>query len=396
MSELISLLLLLSAASLQPATPASPPATLPPSSFLNRNQYEAYQVIQRFKLTITCDPFNVTSSWSGPRPCSYRGFFCESPPFLSGVPVVASVDFNGFHLCAPTLSGFLDRLPTLAIFHANSNRFAGSVPDLSSLPFLYELDLSNNLLSGAFPAAVLPLTQLTFLDLRYNRFSGALPPAAFAISDVNVLFLNNNLFAQNLPADVGSTPAGFLTLANNAFTGPIPASISNASDSLVEVLFLNNRLSGCLPFEVGLLRRSTVEQLNLAGNQLYGTVPDVVCRLAQVGKLANFSLSSNYFTGIGKSCRGLIKSGLLDVRRNCIVGLPGQRSPAECAAFQARPKFCPPLTRIPCKLPARGLRDIEGSGDEDDGVTFPAEVERSPAADFRAYSALKRPGGNGF
>ena len=76
---------------------------------------------------------------------------------------------------------------------------------------------------------------------------------------------------------------------------------------------MNNKLSGCLPYAIGLLKEATVfdagfnrisgpiplsfaclkkiEQLNLAGNLLYGGVPDLVCRLAKFGNLANLSLS---------------------------------------------------------------------------------------------------------
>ncbi|PKA54100.1 Uncharacterized protein AXF42_Ash018110 [Apostasia shenzhenica] len=407
----------------QPPAPAPSPADLQPSDFPNLKQYEAYLVIQRFKKTITCDPNNVTSSWTGPRPCSYRGFFCGTPPVLPAAPTIASVDFNGFRLCAPTLSGFLDRLPDLALFHANSNNFSSTVPDLSSLPFLYELDLSNNRLSGDFPAAVLPLSQLTFLDLRFNLFSGAVPPSAFFLP-VGVLFLNNNLFQQSLPASIGSSPVAFLTLANNAFTGPIPRSIGNASGTLVEVLFLNNRLSGCLPFEVGLLRASTVfdagfnqitgpipcsfaclfkiEQLNLAGNLLYGTVPDVLCRLAQEGNLANLSLSGNYFTWLGHSCWGLIKSGVLDVRQNCILGVPEQRPAAECAKFLLHCKFCPILTHIPCKLPYwtwHGIKAVAGenataASHPSPHSTTTATTNRSLAPSYRTYLTVDRPKGS--
>ncbi|KAL2477280.1 Leucine-rich repeat (LRR) family protein [Forsythia ovata] len=89
-----------------------------------------------------------------------------------------------------------------------------------------------------------------------------------------------------------------LTLANNKFIGPIPKSIGlgQASKTLIEVLFLNNQLSGCLPCEIGLLGKTRVfdvsrnfltgpipqsfaclfkmEILNLANNQFYGPVPE--------------------------------------------------------------------------------------------------------------------------
>ncbi|KAK8939904.1 hypothetical protein KSP40_PGU017503 [Platanthera guangdongensis] len=397
---------------ISPPPAASPSSEPQPSDFPNLKQFLAYKIIQRFKKTITCDPKNITATWSGLLPCSYLGFFCETPPGLTDTPTIASVDFNGFRLCAPTLSGFLDAFPDLALFHANSNNFSGGVPDLSSLPFLYELDLSNNNHSGAFPAAVLSLPQLVFIDLRFNRFAGTVPASVFTLAAAVVLFLNNNLFSLQLPADIGESPVSYLTLANNAFTGPIPRSIGNASDTLLEVLFLNNFLSGCLPYEVGLLKAavlfdagfnritgpipysfgclSSVEQLNLAGNLLYGTVPDVVCRLAKVGKLENLSLSENYFTWVGHSCWGLIQSGVLDVRRNCIFGLPEQRPAAECVWFFAHHKYsCPLQLHIPCSLPYWGRNLTEASAGN--SVTVP---KGAAPANYMSYSERHQPVGN--
>ncbi|XP_020578101.1 uncharacterized protein At4g06744-like [Phalaenopsis equestris] len=371
-----------------PQTPA--PAEPQPCDFPNEKQFEAYKVIQRFKKTITCDPNGITKSWSGNRPCTYHGFYCDTPPGLTKTPTIASVDFNGLRLAAPSLAGFLDELPDLALFHANSNAFSGTVPDLSSLPFLYELDVSNNQLSGGFPASVLRIRNLTFLDIRFNRFAGSVPGFIFTLR-LNYLFINNNRFDQPIAADFGKSKVRYLTLANNGFTGPIPASISNASDTLIEVLFLNNKLSGCLPAGIGNLKKATVfdagfneltgpipfsfacllnvEQLNLAVNRLYGEVPDTLCRLAFAGKLLNLSLSHNYFTKLGPLCRTLIKKGVLDVRRNCVPGLSDQRSPAECADFLAHCPVCPLTDHMTCMSPPSLTRN--------DDVVLPARSSYS-------------------
>ncbi|PKA62560.1 Uncharacterized protein AXF42_Ash012146 [Apostasia shenzhenica] len=356
-----------------PPIPQPPPKGLTPGDFENILQYRAYKVIQRFKRTIYCDPKKIIGTWRGANLRKYKGFFLETPPrFKNNTPTVASVDFNGFTLCSKSISGFIDQLPDLALFHANSNGFGGTVPSLTGLQYLYELDLSNNKLSGSFPSAVLPLNNLRFLDIRYNFFAGAVSPIVFFLP-VEVLFLNNNGFSQPLPVSLGRTTAKYLTLANNGFTGPIPKSIGFLSSTLIEVLFLNNRLSGCLPSEIGQLRKTTVfdagfneitgtiplsfaclvrvEQLNLAGNLLYGEVPDEVCRLGidGGGHLLNLSLSSNYFTSIGYSCWKLLWRGLLDLRKNCIPGVPQQRPAAECARFFIRKHyFCPLLNDIPC------------------------------------------------
>ncbi|KAI5009672.1 hypothetical protein ZWY2020_011809 [Hordeum vulgare] len=345
-----------------PACPPPPPPACPPPEpeptpwdFENKKLELLYPVIQAFKRTITSDPLNVTATWVGTKICdsakgggAYKGFYCDTPPDdVNKTLTVASIDFNGFHLCAPTLAGFIDAFPDLALFHANSNNFSGDLPDLTSLRYFYELDLSNNGFSGAFPAAVPPLGRLAFLDLRFNGFAGEVPPSVFGIS-VEALFLNNN-----------------------AFTGVIPEHLRHQQG---RILFLNNDLSGCLPYEIGLVEGLTVfdaggnqirgpiplslgcladvQELNLARNQLYGHVPDVLCLLAKTGKLTNLSLSDNYFHSVGYHCMELVRSRVLDVRRNCILGFPGQRPHIECAMFYADPtKHCPFIPHIPCDLP---------------------------------------------
>ncbi|KAG6591394.1 hypothetical protein SDJN03_13740, partial [Cucurbita argyrosperma subsp. sororia] len=263
-----------------------------------------YPVIQKFKSVITSDPLGITKTWVGSDICKYKGFYCDNPPDNKSATAVASIDFNGFQLSAPSLDGFLDQLPDIAVFHANSNNFAGTIStNITRLPYLYELDVSNNRLSGPFPAAVVGLNSLTFLDLRFNFFTGSVPPQVF-VQDLDFLLINNNNFMQSLPNSLSGTHILYLTLANNKFSGPIPGGIVKALSSLTEVLLLNNSLSGCLPYELGSLDEAivfdagsnrltgplpfslgclkNVEQLNFAGNLLYGMVPEVICALGNL------------------------------------------------------------------------------------------------------------------
>uniref|UniRef100_J3M4N0 Leucine-rich repeat-containing N-terminal plant-type domain-containing protein n=1 Tax=Oryza brachyantha TaxID=4533 RepID=J3M4N0_ORYBR len=104
----------------------------------------------------------------------------------------------------------------------NVNRLSGAVPDsLRDLQYLTELDLSNNLFSGPFPAATLLIPSLVYLDLRFNAFSGQVPAEAFA-KNLDALFLNNNQFDGQIPETLWSSPATVITLANNRLTGPVP------------------------------------------------------------------------------------------------------------------------------------------------------------------------------
>jgi len=320
-----------------------------------------YPVIQKFKSLITSDPLGVTKSWIGSDICNYKGFYCDHPPDNNSAIALASIDFNGFQLSAPTLNGFIDKLPDIALFHANSNNFIGTITSqISKLPYLYELDLSNNKFSGPFPMAVLGMNTLTFLDIRFNSFSGGVPQQIFT-QNLEVLFINNNLLTQNLPDNLATSSIFLLTLANNKFIGSIPRNLPKALSSLTEVVLLNNELTGCLPHEIGYFQEAIVfdvgnnqltgplpmslsclekvEVVNLAGNMFYGMVPDFVC--AGLENLVNFSLSDNYFTHVGPFCRMLIQRGVLDVGKNCIHDLPFQRSVIECANFFAQPKICP-------------------------------------------------------
>lgn len=335
-------------------------------SFLDQRLAVVYPVIQSFKSCITFDPYNVTQTWIGSDICSYRGFHCDHPPDNDTAVTVASIDFNGFQLSAPTIDGFIDQFPDLALFHVNSNRFGGTVPSkIVNLKYLYELDISNNVFTGQFPTAVVGMPGLTFLDIRFNSFSGSIPPQIFS-QNLDVLFINDNGFTASLPEIPGDGMAHilFLTLADNKFSGPLPRSILRSMSTLTEVLFLNNDFTGCIPSEIGFLKGASVidlggnkltgplplslmclekvEQLNFAGNLLFGVIPEPVCMLLREN-LVNLSLSDNYFTHVGPWCRDLIERGVLDVRNNCIPFLPGQRSLQECAEFFVKPKYhyCP-------------------------------------------------------
>ncbi|OAY45615.1 uncharacterized protein At4g06744 [Manihot esculenta] len=349
-------------------TPPPPPPCLPP------NIERDYNATQKFKEAIKTDPKGVTKSWNRAdrNVCNFEGFTCAERPD-TGVLSVAAANFNGYNLGGPNfqLKDFLDQLLDLSIFHANSNNFAGILPNeigTQNLNFLFELDLSNNKYTGGFPISVLSATNLTFLDIRYNSFSGPVPGEVFNL-DLDVLLLNNNQFSQQLPDNIGSTPALYLTFANNYFTGPIPSSIGSAK-YLREVLFLNNNFTGCLPYEIGFLNESTlldvsrnnltgpiphsfaclakIQILNLASNEFYGPVPEMVCKLPY---LQNLSLSGNYFTQVGPVCRKLIELKTLDVSNNCILDLPNQKSAKMCKEFFSEREKCPnekSLTIVPC------------------------------------------------
>ncbi|KAE9613622.1 hypothetical protein Lal_00016330 [Lupinus albus] len=360
-----------------PPPPPCPPPPQPPLSRLDK----ARLVLLNFTKFID-DPKGYTKNWNqnNKDTCKFNGIRCDTYP-NTNEKAVAGIDLNqagmsGLNKTFLSLSGILDRIPELTFFHVNSNNFSGSIPNqITKFPFFYELDISNNKLVGEFPKQVLQAFQLVFLDLRFNYLYGPLPPQLFQLP-LDFIFINNNQFSQCLPDNFGSTPARYLTFANNQFLGPIPRSIGNASKTLTEVLFLGNKFEGCLPYEIGYLKKATVfdvskneltgpiplsfaclekiQFLNLAHNKFYGSVPEIVCQLPGLRNNGNLSLSDNYFTEVGPECQKLIKSNVLNVNNNCIPGFPNQRSYNECYKFSCTVKSCPNekyLSYIPCKGP---------------------------------------------
>lgn len=94
---------------------------------------------------ITSGPLDDTKSWVGSVTCSYEGSYCENPPGNNFAIALASIDFNSFRPNAPTLDGFIDKLPHITLIHANTIDFIHTTTSqITKLPYLYELDLSND------------------------------------------------------------------------------------------------------------------------------------------------------------------------------------------------------------------------------------------------------------
>lgn len=110
-----------------PLTPALPPIIPELLNFTDQRLALVYPIINAFKNIITSDPLGITQTWVGSDICTYKGFYCDNPPDNQSAVALASIDFNGFQLSAPSIDGFIDQLPDLALFHANSNNFSGTI-----------------------------------------------------------------------------------------------------------------------------------------------------------------------------------------------------------------------------------------------------------------------------
>uniref|UniRef100_A0A0A8Z6R9 Uncharacterized protein n=1 Tax=Arundo donax TaxID=35708 RepID=A0A0A8Z6R9_ARUDO len=133
------------------------------------------------------------------------------------------------------------------------NWLNGTVPSLSGLQFLVELDLGHNRLGPAFPevgkavvrlvlsdnnftgripAGVTSLGQLQFMDVSGNRLQGWIPSSIFALPALRHIDLSRNRLTGQLPATTACAEAlEFVDVSANLLTGALPACMRGNSSA---------------------------------------------------------------------------------------------------------------------------------------------------------------------
>ncbi|XP_023761382.2 receptor-like protein 14 isoform X1 [Lactuca sativa] len=256
--------------------------------------------------------------------------------------------FNGtFEIQGSERVSILRKLKTLNLAH---NRFNESIiRSLNTLSSLTSLDLSDNSMSGPFPAQELShltnleeldlsstqlndtpniqacktvlrlkrlksinlssnsinksvisclsvLPSLKNLDLSYCSLGSFFPVQEFLnLSDLEVLLLTDNYFYGVIPMEAFASfhHLKVLDLSGNSFVGSIPSTIQ-ALSSLRALSFAYNQLNGSLP-DHGLCELKNLNELDLSHNMLHGTLPRCLKNLSSLKLL---DISSNQFSGI--------------------------------------------------------------------------------------------------
>ncbi|KAJ6765365.1 LEUCINE-RICH REPEAT-CONTAINING PROTEIN-RELATED [Salix purpurea] len=122
------------------------------------------------------------------------------PPELSKLPAMRIIqldnnNFNGSEI--PATYGSLSRLAKLSLRNCS---LQGSIPDLSSIPNLYYLDLSKNNLRGSLPSKL--YDTIRTIDLSGNHLSGSIPGIFSDLSFLQRLSLENNQLNGSVPANI--------------------------------------------------------------------------------------------------------------------------------------------------------------------------------------------------
>uniref|UniRef100_A0A0D9X675 Protein kinase domain-containing protein n=1 Tax=Leersia perrieri TaxID=77586 RepID=A0A0D9X675_9ORYZ len=219
--------------------------------------------------------------------CGWPGVGCD------GDGRVVSFSAAGMGLAGAIPDDTVGKLSRLRSLDLSGNRLASLPSDLWEIgASLLELNLSRNAIAGELPNNVANFAGLQVLDVSHNGFSGELPPALGSIAGLRVLDAGHNRL-------------------NGGF--PVAALAVSGWPNLTALDLSGNALAGELP-DLSPLR--SLENLNLSGNRLRGSIAGAFHEQMRVVDLSNNSFSGmNFSTGYAGS-----SLAYLDLSGNEFVG----------------------------------------------------------------------------
>ncbi|AEE28044.1 putative LRR receptor-like serine/threonine-protein kinaseRLK-Pelle-LRR-VIII-1 family [Arabidopsis thaliana] len=152
------------------------------------------------------------------------------PPELSNMPRLLILQLDNNHFDGTTIPQSYGNMSKLLKMSLRNCSLQGPVPDLSSIPNLGYLDLSQNQLNGSIPAGKLS-DSITTIDLSNNSLTGTIPTNFSGLPRLQKLSLANNALSGSIPSriwqerELNSTESIIVDLRNNGFSN-----ISGRSD----------------------------------------------------------------------------------------------------------------------------------------------------------------------
>ncbi|KAL6658958.1 hypothetical protein ACP70R_002998 [Stipagrostis hirtigluma subsp. patula] len=243
-----------------------------------------------------------------------------------------------------SIPGSLCKLNSLVDLDLSSNLLEGEIPSCLESEFSQNIKfllLSNNSLSGEFPAFLRKSTSLQFLDLAWNKFFGRLPRWIGELNYLQFLRLSHNTLSWNIPDEITSlSRLQYLDLSSNNFTGVIPLQLSNLTAMTLKDFFPLYGTASTLPADgygtitgqFGQILSITMKGqqlgygsplayfvgIDLSGNSLTGEIPTGITSL---DALISLNLSSNHLTGKIPNKIGALQSlESLDLSKNKLFG----------------------------------------------------------------------------
>ncbi|XP_060194541.1 probable LRR receptor-like serine/threonine-protein kinase At1g07650 isoform X3 [Lycium barbarum] len=185
-------------------------------------------------------------------------------------------------------------------------------PSLVKLPYLKQIDLSLNYLSGTIPPkwASIKLEYMTFM---LNQLSGPIPKYLGNMTTLLSMNLESNLFNGNVPKELGNmVNLQNLYLGFNNLIGKFPVEL-NKLTNLIELRLSGNNFTGKLPSFESL---KNLQKLEIQASGFEGPVSPNISVLAQMNdlRISDLTGSASEFPPL-ENMTGLIRL----ILRNCNI-----------------------------------------------------------------------------
>ncbi|KAJ6292095.1 hypothetical protein OIU76_024075 [Salix suchowensis] len=167
----------------------------------------------------------------------------------------------------------------------------GSLPKaIQKLPYLKQLDLWANYLSGNIPLEWAD-TKLEFLSLGVNRLNGTIPSYLGNITTLRSLNIENNMFSGTVPPELGDlVNLENLTLSANNLSGELPLALANLI-RLKELRLSRNNFTGRIPEFIQ--RWKQLDALEIQAGGFTGPIPSNISLLTNLTDLRISNLLGN-------------------------------------------------------------------------------------------------------
>ncbi|KAM4071026.1 hypothetical protein ACB094_11G030300 [Castanea mollissima] len=191
----------------------------------------------------------------------------------------------------------------------------GVIPEeLWSLTFLFNLNLSQNYLTGNLSASIGNLISMQYLTLAFNALSGTLPKELGNLMNLISLSLSTNKFSGSLPSELGNlVKLEEFNFDSSGVSGELPSTFAKLQNLRI-VWASDTNLTGRIPDFIGTW--SNLTSLVLEGNSFQGPIPSTFSNLTSLVDLRLSGLSN------GSSSLAFIKDmkslSFLRLRNNCI------------------------------------------------------------------------------
>lgn len=255
----------------------------------------------------------------GTQQCGWSGVTCSN----HGAIVAIDLATNNLSGTIPEELFALSQLQRLNLF---ANSLLGSIPNLSTLYNLKEIDLQNNLLSGnAFPTS-LP-TGVTSYKISGNMLDGTIPTSIDKWTQLQTLWAGKNQISGTIPTNFGrlNRLTSLYLYENQCKFQPLHPTATTVSCCILDcqsypcmvspkcVSFFKNyqkcTVQGSLPAQLGNI---LLQEIWLSNNFFEQAIPE---SLLFLGSLKLFRLENNVFSGSLASFIGLL-TNLQDLRVN--------------------------------------------------------------------------------